>query len=49
MMLDCAAPWANCFRTGLALMSDNLALHGLSEKPPEKKHLRNGLSAYFSG
>ena len=26
-----------------------LALHGLSEKLPEKKRLRNRLSAYFSG
>jgi len=25
------------------------ALHGLSKKLPEKKHLRNRLSAYFSG
>jgi hypothetical protein len=25
------------------------ALHGLSKKLPEKKHLRNCLNAYFSG
>jgi hypothetical protein len=44
-----------CFlhRVSLPLLSVKkaviMALHGLSEKLPEKKHPRNRLDAYFSG
>jgi hypothetical protein len=37
------------FLSAPAPLREKMALHGLSKKLPEKKHLRNCLNAYFSG